>query len=372
MKTFAEPKNSSRAPGSFREKLFDWFAKEQRGLPWRETSDPYRIWVSEVMLQQTTVRVVTARYARWLTSFPDVESLSQAPLQKVLKAWQGLGYYQRAKNMHRASRIIMEKHKGRIPQTYEELRQLPGFGPYITAAVLSFAFDKPYPVMDANVRRVLMRLKGDPDEARPGKDKSLLEYLAPLFSQDKPGNFNQALMELGEVLCRARNPRCLLCPLKDFCTAFKTGTQEIIPRPKKRNYRKVEAVVAILQKDGKFLIQKRPSRGLLADLWEFPGGKKKTGESLIDALHREIKDELSSEIHKEKFLLNVQHAYTQFQVSLYAYECELKDNPRLREDAHRWVTLRALRRFPVPSGTAKIIQFLEEREKLQEKNEQAE
>lgn len=357
-------KNKAKRDASFRKKLRDWYKKHNRKLPWRENHDPYRIWVSEVMLQQTTVQAVLPYYRAWLKLFPDVKSLSKAPLQKVLKAWQGLGYYQRAKNLHKASKIIMDKFGGQIPQNYEELRKLPGFGPYTTAAVLSFAFNKPYPALDANVRRVLMRLIGFQSEPNAKNDNSLLQSLKSYLPLKEMSLLNQALMELGALVCRPKNPICLLCPLSEFCQAFEEGKQEVIPRPKKRNYKKIEAVVAIIKKNGKYLIQKRPPKGLLADLWEFPGGKRKAGEKLEEALHREIKEELSAETKKEKFLTRVHHAYTQFQVTLYAYECSLKNELLLNQDHHKWVTLKALRRYPVPSGSAKIIKFLEKKEKI--------
>ena len=352
---------SQKDPAAFRKKIFRWYAQHARELLWRNSRDPYKIWISEVMLQQTTVQAVLPYYEKWMKTFPDIESLSGATSQKVLKTWQGLGYYQRAKNLHKASKIINDKHQGRIPQDYEELRNLPGFGPYITAAVLSIAFGKPFPVIDANVRRLLMRIRGARGEAKPQNDRKLLRFLKPYFPQNKAASFNQALMELGALVCRPKNPSCLLCPLRDFCQAFKDGEQEVIPRPKKRDYRKIDAVVAVIEKNGRFLIQKRPSKGLLADLWEFPGGKRKTGETLEEALHREIKEELQSEVLDEKLLIKVHHAYTQFQVSLYAFQCRLVKEPCLSKNRHRWVTLQGLKSYPFPSGSAKIIKFLEQR-----------
>jgi len=313
------------------------------------------------MLQQTTVKAGLPYFRKWEKLFPDVESLSRAPLQKVLKAWQGLGYYQRAKNLHKASQIIKEKFEGQIPSDYDELKKLSGVGPYTTAAVLSFAFDKSYPVVDANVRRVIMRLRRIQHQDS-ANDKVLISFLESYLPQKKSGFFNQALMELGALVCRPKNPRCLLCPITEYCKAYQAGEQEVIPPPKLRNYQKIEAVIGIIWKNDKLLIQKRPSKGLLADLWEFPGGKRVPGESLEQALDREIKEELSAEVAEKNFLAKVHHAYTQFQVALYAYECRLKYEPRLNRK-HRWVTLRALRRYAVPSGSAKIINFLEEKEK---------
>lgn len=342
----------------FQEKLLKWYQHNQRKLPWRETRDPYKIWISEIMLQQTTVQTVLPFYKNWLKMFPDIQALSQAPLQKVLKAWQGLGYYQRAKNLHRTSKIIMEKHRGQIPSTFSKLRKLPGFGPYTTAAVLSFAFNQPYPVMDGNIRRVLLRLKSLHQESAPSSDKILKPFLASLFVPQKSSQFNQALMELGALICRPQNPSCLLCPIQKHCKAFQAGSQEVIPKPKKRDFHKIKAVLGIISQDNRYLIQKRPSQGLMADLWEFPGGKIEPGETPVQALQREIQEELGQEVEKEKFLTQVTHSYTQFRVTLYAFQCELKEKPELNSSVHRWVSLQEFENYPFPSGSVKVIQYL--------------
>lgn len=314
------------------------------------------------MLQQTTVQAVIPYYEKWIKRFPNTRSLAEASLQEVLKAWEGLGYYQRAKNIHKAARIFMDKFKGKIPEEYATLIQIPGFGPYTTSAVLSIAFDKPHPVIDANVRRVWMRLMGLRLQASPQVDVSITNFMEPFLPQTKFGHFNQAMMELGALICRSKNPMCLLCPIPDFCKAFKMGEQEIIPRPKKRSYRKIETVIGLININGKYLIQKRPPEGLLADLWEFPGGKRKPGETLEEALSREIREELSAEVKNAELLTSVKHAYTQFQVKLYAFSCTLKDLPPLPRNKYRWVSLKAMKRYPFPSGSTKIIRFLENAE----------
>lgn len=354
------------SPESFSTTLFRWYKKNYRHLPWRQTKNPYFIWISEIMLQQTTVQSVIPYFENWTKIFPDITSLSQAPLQKVLKAWQGLGYYQRARNLHAASKIVVKSHKGKIPKNYDVLKKLPGFGPYTTAAVLSLAFDLPYPVIDANVRRVLMRLTGLAKEANTRHDKMLLDFLYPRLPKKYLGTFNQAMMELGALLCRPKNPACLLCPFPEGCKAFIQGKQEVIPKPKKRIYKKVEAVVGIIKKENKFLIQKRPPDGLLAGLWEFPGGKMKSGETQKQALRREIREELLCEVQAANFIVTVRHAYTHFQVTLHAFECRLEQNPRLDKDVQRWVTLKGIQNYPLPSGSAKIIRYLENLKKYKE------
>ncbi len=347
----------------FSRKLLKWYTTHHRKLPWRQTRDPYKIWISEVMLQQTTVPAVIPYYEKWLSQFPDVQTLSAAPLRQVLKAWQGLGYYQRAKNLHRSARILLEKHEGKIPEDYEELIKLPGFGPYTTAAVLSIAYGKPFPVIDANVRRVWMRIMGMRKESNPKLDKDILQFMKSYLPKAKMGIFNQAVMEMGSLVCRPKSPLCLLCPVQEYCKAFTMGEQEIIPRPQKRSYRKIEAVIGVMEKQGKYLIQKRPPSGLLSDLWEFPGGKRQKNETLEQALHREIKEGLGVEIAQIQLLTQVNHAYTQFQVKLFAFQCMLRTDPSPAKDGHRWVSLRGMRKYPFPSGSAKIIQFLEKREK---------
>ena len=344
----------------FAQLLLRWYKSHHRSLPWREDRNPYRIWISEIMLQQTTVQAVIPYFTKWMKRFPDIRSLSEASLQEVLKAWQGLGYYQRAKNIHKAARIFSDEYRGNIPDEYDTLRTIPGFGPYTTAAVLSIAFEKAYPVIDANVRRVWMRLIGLKLQANPRVDASIKKHMDPFFPSAQIGLFNQAMMELGALICRSKNPLCLLCPVSNFCTAYEKGEQEIIPSPKKRSYRKIDAVIGLIQKGDRYLIQKRPPEGLLADLWEFPGGKREGGETLEEALSREIREELQAEVETADLLTSVKHAYTQFQVKLYAFSCTLKDVlPPLPRDKYRWVSLKAMKRYPFPSGSAKIIQFLE-------------
>ena len=311
------------------------------------------------MLQQTTVKAVIPYYSRWIKAFPSVEHVARASEQKILKMWQGLGYYQRARNLHKAAKILCQEFGGRLPRSPEQLKLLPGFGPYTVGAVASIAFEVRHPIVDANVRRVIMRLLALHGMAEQGQDKKILDFLAKILPIKKVGDFNQALMELGALVCRSREPLCHQCPLTHFCNAYQKDIQEIIPAPKQSRLKKIKAVVAVIKRNNKFLIQKRSDQGLLAGMWEFPGGKIEKGETPNDALKREIKEELGVRISSSRFLLNVRHYYTQFKVHLSVWLCTLENHPS--ENRHcRWVTQTDFKKYPMPSGSAKIVDFLNE------------
>ncbi len=342
---------------SFAPDLLRWYNKHKRDLPWRRTQNPYHIWVSEMMLQQTTVNAVIPFYERWLKTFPTVQALAKADIHDVLKAWQGLGYYNRAKNLHKAAQIVAKEYEGVLPQDPVLVRQLPGFGPYSTGSVLSIAYDKPLTIIDANVRRVVMRLLALEGFADTKQDKRIEEFLNKVLPQKKAGDFNQALMELGALVCRNKEPLCILCPVSKYCRAYAQGKQEIIPEPKKKEIKDVEAVIGIIKKGNKYFIQKRPSKGLLADLWEFPGGKVEAGESKVAALTRELQEEIDTKVIKARHLFDVTHFYTQFRVKLSVFECVCAAYPKA-DATHQWATLKELHQYPMPSGSAKIVEKL--------------
>ncbi len=342
---------------SFQHSLLTWYRKNARPLPWRKTRDPYRIWISEVMLQQTTVNTVVPYYERWIREFPKIGDVARASLSRILKIWQGLGYYQRARNIHKSAKLISVKFKARIPLDAEVLRTLPGFGPYTTNAVLSIAFGQRLPIVDANVRRVAMRilaLKGD-DSAR--FDARILSFLKKILPSVQISDFNQALMELGALVCRPQEPFCLSCPVKVWCHAYKKGWQDVIPAPRQKIISDIQAVCAVIKHKDKFFLQKRPAKGLLAGLWEFPGGKIERNESPKKALVRELKEELGVSALKAKPWINIRHSYTRFRVSLHVWLCEVNPLPSL-DALHRWVSPRDFNKFPMPSATARIVERL--------------
>ncbi len=344
-------------PNTFSADLTRWYIKHKRDLPWRLTRDPYKIWVSEIMLQQTTVNTVIAYYERWIKTFPTVHDLARAPLQTVLKQWQGLGYYNRAKNLHKAALVLINEHKGILPKDPQVIRSLSGFGPYTTGSVLSIAYDIPLTIIDANVRRVVMRLLALPGIADTKQDKKINEFLLKVLPKKGVGDFNQALMELGALVCRTKEPVCILCPLTGYCQVYKEGKQEIIPQTKKKVIKDIQAVIAIIKKGNNYFIQKRPSKGLLADLWEFPGGKVRPRESKVKALTRELNEELGVQVKSSKHLFDVKHFYTQFRVNLSVFACSLDKEPKI-DPTHKWVSFKDFSKYPMPSGTAKIIEKL--------------
>lgn len=338
---------------AFTKKLVRWYEKNARDLPWRRTRDPYKIWISEIMLQQTTVNAVIPYYTRWIKEFPSVNDVAKAPAQKILRLWQGLGYYQRAKNIHKSAKIICRVYGGKIPNNPKLLEKLPGFGAYTVGAVSSIAFDYSSPIIDANVRRVVMRQTALNGRADTSRDTAILAFLKKVIPRKDCGTFNQALMELGALICRNRKPLCPACPVLKGCQAFKKGIQEIIPAPQKRTVKNIDVAVAVMRSGNAYFIQKRPPKGLLADLWEFPGGKVEKGETPRQALVREIQEELGVRIKVLGHVANLTHSYTQFRVKLHVWFCR-PEFPLASDKTHRWVCLGDFSKYPMPSGSAKI------------------
>jgi A/G-specific adenine glycosylase len=349
----------NREVQSFRKSLLGWYLAHKRDLPWRNTKDPYRIWVSEVMLQQTQVATVVPYYYRFLEHFQDLESLAHADSQKVLKLWEGLGYYARARNLHRAAQRVLKEHGGLIPGRWAEFRSLPGVGDYIAAAVLSIAFGQPYPVVDGNVKRVLARLLVLKDPVNNASStKKFREAADRLLEQAKPGAFNQAMMELGAVVCKPQQPLCDRCPVQKMCRAHQSARVQSYPvKVKKQPTPEYQIAVGVVFKNGRVLITRRKSSGLLGGLWEFPGGKIQKGERPEAACTREIKEEVNLTVRVKSHLSRVKHAYTHFKIIMDVFCCSyVSGRVALNGPAdHRWIKLNDLDNFPFPRANHKFF-----------------
>lgn len=332
--------------------LLTWYDREKRQLPWRDHPDSYAIWVSEIMLQQTRVETVIPYFQHWMNRFPDIKSLAEASLDEVLVTWEGLGYYSRARNLHQAARQLMENFQGELPEQPDQLRRLPGIGRYTANAIASIAFGLAVPVLDGNIRRILARLYNLEESLQSsGMEEKLWQLATDNLPPERVGDYNQALMDLGAMVCTPASPVCLGCPLKGRCQAYAAGVQEDRPiRAKKPAIPHHTVTAAVISKDGKYLITQRPQDGLLGGMWEFPGGKVQLNEGLPECLRREIKQELDVDIDVREPLGTYNHAYTHFKVTLYAFNCSLKNGkePRPVEATDlRWVYPEELANYPM-------------------------
>ncbi len=339
--------------------LENWFQKHQRLMPWRSNPNPYYVWISEMMLQQTQVDTVIPYFNRFLTRFPTVESLARADLQDVLKCWEGLGYYSRARNLHKAAKIVVEKWGGMLPSEYEELQTLPGLGPYCAAAITSIAFLNPIPVVDGNVLRVFTRFWGIFEDIRlPKVRETLFEQLSPFIKTANPSHFNQGIMELGATLCKPTSPTCKNCPLKADCFAHKENKTDTLPvKSKKAPVPHHVIAVGIIWKKGKILVAKRKETQMLGGLWEFPGGKKKATESLSETVEREVLEETGLAVKVKNEHCAVKHTYTHFKITLHAFHCEIlsgKEQPHCSDEL-KWILPQNLETLPFPTANKKII-----------------
>lgn len=339
--------------------LLDWFRGRERDVPWRGEQDPYRVWVAEVMGQQTRIETVRPYYARFLERFPDIGALARADLDEVLKAWEGLGYYGRARNLHRAAAEIVEARGGSLPRDPEALRELPGIGPYTAGAIASLAFGRPEPAVDGNARRVLSRLF-DLEHPTRGALEAVARGLLDAPTDD-PAALNQAIMDLGGAVCTPRSPTCPRCPVRSECLALARGT--VHDRPPSRRSREIphrDIAVGIVWKRGRLLIQRRPEEGLLGGLWEFPGGKVEPGESPRDAVAREVREELGIRVRVGAPTEPVDHAYSHFRITLHPFHARwIRGEPEPRNaTAWRWARPEALGGHAFPAANRRIIEGL--------------
>ena len=345
-----------------RSALLEWYRQNKRDLPWRSTGDPYKIWLSEVMLQQTQVKTAIPYYHRFLAAFPDLKTLAAADLQQVHKLWEGLGYYARARNFQKAAQIVTSEFDGKIPLDYPKFRELPGVGEYIAAAVLSIVNSAPLAVVDGNVKRALSRLFMLPNPVNEAKSLKIFQRYANLiFEPNHPADFNQAIMELGALVCAPKNAKCDVCPISVHCLARQNGEVENFPRKNSRRKNpQINRMVVIVESGGKYLVRRRKLNGLLGGLWQFPDWE----------LNRKIPDILRVEnLARESFGLilrdivfagEVKHAYTHFNEKLFIFTCKSRSasaNFPLEEN-YLWASQGDLENIPLIGSNHKILKQL--------------
>lgn len=348
----------------FQERLLDWFATHQRPLPWRSTYAPYHVWISEIMGQQTQMERVALYFSRWIARFPDIIAVAQADEQAILKAWEGLGYYSRARNIQRAAIRLTETGTPEIPADYQQLIDLPGIGPYTAAAILSIAFNQPFPLRDANVERLFARLDDIDRPLKQGATQKRLAAMADtLLHRENPRHYNQALMELGALVCTPKKPACTLCPVQIHCRAHRADTVEFRPLPTGKQ-RKIEITMAcgIIRNGQEYFIQQRLPDDIWGGLWEFPGGRLEEGERPEQAAAREIEEETGWRISDLTPFTTVVHHYTRYRVTLHGFTCELPYGaaaPSLTAASrYAWVPLAQLGDYPFPAGHRQLVAAL--------------
>jgi A/G-specific adenine glycosylase len=334
-----------------RQRLLKWYSLHKRDLPWRHTRDPYKIWVSEIMLQQTQVATVIPYYNRWLKIFPTLASLAQAPLSRALELWAGLGYYRRVRMLHQAARLIQKKSGGKVPQTAQELRKLPGIGRYTAGAIASIALGEKTPVLDGNVVRILSRIFAVPQSIDlPGTLEKLWNLAASLLPEKNPGDLNQALMELGATVCFPLTPQCVLCPVNKICAAHRKGKELFYPvRSQKNLYEKLRMAALVLRNSrNEVWLEKQPEQGRWGGLWMFPFWNDR----------KEMTAEIRSMDLKPVLFLKVPHAFTKYRITLAVYEAGCEKGGVLKRRKGRWLAVARLGRTALPSPHKKIAQAL--------------
>ncbi len=341
---------------TFAGRLLAWYRRNARTLPWRGHPDPYAVWVSEIMLQQTRVETVIPYFNQWMQRFPTIKALAKASEQDVLNSWEGLGYYSRARNLHKAAKIIIEKFNSQLPRDLNALRRLPGIGRYTVGAIASMAFGMDEPTLDGNIRRVLARvfnISVPADSSLGGQ--ALWNLVAGHLPKGKAGDYNQALMDLGATICLPKNPHCLICPMMELCEARRKGIQDQRPilKPKKKTPHYALAAAVII-KNGRVLLAKRPSKGLLGGMWEFPNGRVEGNPA--KELAKNLRSGYQLKVQRGDALGVVKHAYTHFKVTVHVFQCELVS--MIKNQNMKWAKLNSLEDFPMGKVDRQIAQLL--------------
>jgi len=348
--------------------LIKWYRAYHRALPWREINDPYATWVSEIMLQQTQVQTVIPYFEQWMQRFPTVGDLAAAPLDDVLKRWEGLGYYSRARNLHEAARRVVDGHGGRVPQAMKELVQLPGIGRYTAGAIASIAFHQPEPILDGNVARVLCRVFGvEGDPKKNPSNAQLWNLAADLVIaasrrkiRDAASDLNQALMELGATVCAPNNPNCPRCPILRDCEANRSGRQSVLPQVGKRPATvRPQHVAAVIRRNGRYLIAQRPVHGTWGGLWEFPRGGCGSNETPESAVVRIAKEMVALDVSVVEKVGEVNHSCTHHAITLYAFLCRARGRTLSPFYARwQWVKPGEVSDFASPAPQIKILELV--------------
>jgi A/G-specific adenine glycosylase len=358
-----EAVEGSREIRKLRSPLLRWYDANRRDLPWRHSRDPYAIWISEAMLQQTRVETVIPYWERFLEAFPNVHRLASADLDEIYAVWTGLGYYSRARNLKHAAESIVADHDGELPDTAEALMGLKGIGRYTAGAVASIAFEQEEPLVDGNVIRVFARLFGIREEStsKPVVDR-LWAIASVLVRGPRPGDFNQALMELGATLCTPKNPQCAICPLRKRCDANARGDALELPiKKKKAKPKPMRAVAAWIERDGKILVVRRPEKGLMAGLWELPGGEIGSADEAKDRLAEILVSAVGLETLDAQAVGQIEHIFTHRRLKLEIFRCRAVKRQRVRLDelvAHRWIRPDALLELAHAGSTRKAMTLL--------------
>ena len=340
------------------EKLLNWYDLNHRELPFRSTNDPYKIWISEVMLQQTQINTAIPYYNNWVKKYPTLGHVAKAKFSELLKRCEGLGYYSRCSNFHNSSKIVLDQYKGYIPRDYKKFIELPGVGEYTAAAVLSIAFNQIIPAIDGNVKRVMSRYLGL-KKITPRNYMRIKNKLKSWIPSQRPGDFNQAMMDLGSIICRPIKPNCNKCPIRINCVGYLNNKPEIYPmKLVKKKFPNFIVVVGLIWRKDKFYIQKRKIGSMLGGLWEFPGGKISDNESLIIGLEKKIKNECGSEIKVNEKIGVIKHKYSHFSITMHGFNCKEKSKIVHPGKEHRWINSEQIDQFAFPKANHKLFSII--------------